>query len=706
MLNCTEGYRSAIAGSVRQMLIKAVFDLISPDTVYGAVTAQSSCIYNKPQQLHNKNFGPAASYATLEPSRWVLDGTWMIYPDHSAELTGEVGYQSGFLSGEGGDFLPAQWVEMSFSGVSVLQACSVYFPGGADGVAADFTVEVKQGGTAYFSKSYTGSWAEHVSLDGFTVYNPDAIRVTVTKWSRPGRRMRVLEIVPGVYEEWDQHIVCDLSIVQQVNFACTALPYGTATLKMDNLDRRFEPRRKNGLFQSIEERQGIPISIGVRLADGTVEYKQVGVFYQYSGGWKTGDNGLSMQWDLVDIIGLLANRSYIVPDPMPTTLSGWAADLVGQLGVNFAGRYKINTNYANTSMTATAASLSGKRCGDILRYICMAAGCYPFADAYTGMLAIEPVWSGGDTLTLDNMSAYPVMRANDDVAYIQMKVYGSTVTTYKLSGNNAASSNTVHIDNPFIHTTAQALAAGKNILSCYGGNRIEVSGRGNPASECGDVDIVELDESTATSARRLSQQFAFTNGIMRDLPVTLLQADGSLLYNVCVVLTGSGTWTAPSGKTALGIILVGGGDGGQAGEDGGWSDAGADGSNGKGGKVYAANISINNGQTFTYTCGSGGAANGGLGGATSFGTYSSANGTLFDGYTDIRSGEVYGRDGVALPLIGSGDGGKGGKGGVKGNEHEERRADRSIKYVVDNPPGTGASGAPGGSGCIIIWFEK
>lgn len=153
------------------------------------------------------------------------------------------------------------------------------------------------------------------------------------------------------------------------------LPYGTCTIKMDNLSRRFEPRSKNGVFQSIEERQGIPVSIGVRLSDDTVEYKPAGVFYQYSGGWKTGDNGLTMQWDLVDIVGLLADREFIPPSILPTTLSGWISALVAQMGENFADMYAVDPNYASAEASVRAADdVVGMTCGDILRYVCMATG--------------------------------------------------------------------------------------------------------------------------------------------------------------------------------------------------------------------------------------------------------------------------------------------------------------------------------------------
>lgn len=207
-------------------------------------------------------------------------------------------------------------------------------------------------------------------MDGFTVNNPDAIRVTVTKWSLPYRRLRVVEIIPGIYEEWDGNVIAEFSLKHQGDISCLSLPYGTCTIKMDNLDRRFEPRNKAGVFKSIEERQAIDVSMGIRLPDGTDEYKSVGMFYQYSGGWKTSDNGLTMQWDLVDIIGLLQSREFIVPDSLPETLEGWVAAIVAQLGVNFENRYTVDANYADTALiVSNEEDVSGVTCGDLLLWV-------------------------------------------------------------------------------------------------------------------------------------------------------------------------------------------------------------------------------------------------------------------------------------------------------------------------------------------------
>lgn len=710
MISATQSYKKAIIGDTRRIFLRAVIDIIDPDIVYGTVDSSGAETICVPEQVRDKVF-ELVPYATLERNRWILNGQFHVFPDDGP--TGQAGFIGDTLSSDDGSFSPAVWVEEQFSNVSILQACSIYFPNAEwDGVADTFTVEVKQGGTAYFTREFTGNTDYQINLDGFTVNNPDAIRVTVSKWSIPGRRLRVVEIVPGVYEEWGLDMITSFSMKHQGDVSCMTLPYGTCTIRMDNLDRRFEPRSKSGVFQSIEERQGIPVSLGVRLEDGTVEYKPVGVFYQYSGGWKTGDNGITMQWDLVDIIGLLADREFIPPDTLPTALSGWIAALVAQLGVNFESHYTVDSNYADLPVSVReAADVVGMKCGDVLRYVCMATGTWPRADAETGYLAAEPLWDQGNKLALDNLNNYPTMKANDDIAAIIFTLNDGNDTQYVVSGNSTASSETKSVDNPFIKTQEQALAAAKQILSAYGGNRLEIVGRGDMSSEIGDVDTVWLDESSAATARRIQQNLSLTDGVLKNCASVLLQADGIFLYQGREVITQSGTWTAPAGATRLRLILVGKGLNGGTGTDGTWDSEGESGEDGLGGLVWSGTIDINPEQQFTVT----------IGDNTVFGQYSSANGERYEyGFTDIANGDSFARSGVSAPLAGSGDGGAGGAGGVKGNKHTEQITGKTIDgvtgeviatwpasiEVIDNYPGSGQPGATGATGCAVVYWDK
>ena len=728
MIESSAAYLAAITGDTRRVLLKAVIHIIDPDMQLTGGSADSLAPWAKTAELYDYRF-TTARYATLEQDRWLLDGSFDIFPD-DYQVSEHMGVADAKLSGADGSFAPPAWAAITFSDVSVLQAFSVYFPTDPlEGVAEDFTVEVLSAGQTFFTKTVTGNTASAVAFEGFTVQTPDSIRVTVTKWSLPSRRMRVVEILPGVYEEWTEDIVAAFDCKQQGDVSCLSLPYGTCTLKMDNLSRRFEPRSKSGLFQSIEERQGVETYIGVRLADGSVEYKRVGVFYQYSDGWKTGDNGLTMQWDLVDIIGLLADRAYLAPTVLPITLSGWIASLVSQLGANFADRYTVDADYADLAVTASSrAAVSGKKCGDILRWACMATGTWPRADAETGKLAVEPLWNQGSKITLENLVNYPTMKANQSLASLIFHL--SDGTEYVVSGNSTSSEKTVTIENPFLHTQAQALTAARLILSCYGGNQLELTGRGDPSSEIGDVDTVWLNESRATAARRIYQTFQFADGVLQGCQSKLLQADGSYLYDAFEIIRESGTWTAPPGVTHLRLVLGQGGQGGGYGGDGYVAGSGAipgsgvaagygdPGTEGLGGKVWFDTVTINAGQTFSVSLGAGGAAaatqgaEGAEGGETTFGVYSSANGQRYPtGYTDIANGQVFARTGVAVPESGTGDGGKGGDGGDPGQGYWEQLfwddgRPRGWDFVVTKEPGKGKPGKAGASGFVMVTWDR
>ena len=734
MLEITDGYRSAIVGDVRQMFIKAMLELVDPDIVYQASNGSGAAPFSKAEQLYDKTKEAGIRYATLENKRWVLDGSFSLIPDTASDIEGDVGFVGDVLCDEDGYFPNAVYAELMFANVDILQACSVYFSDDpVDGVPYDFRVVVMYNNTEAYAQEFTGNTATSVSLDGFTVYNPTAIRVYVSRWSIGRRRLRITEIIPGLYEEWTEDVLVSLDVQMRGNFASLALPYGVCTLRMDNLDRRFEPRNKTGIFQSIQERQGIPIALGVKLENGSVEWKRLGVYYQANGGWKTGDNSMTMQWNLVDIVGLISEREFIVPSTLPTTLSGWVQAIVSQLGVNFSERWHVDPAYSNVSLTVnSSADVAGKRCGDILRWACMASGTWPRADAETGFLTAEPLWNQGSKMDLDNMTIYPIMKANEELAALIFKLYDGNGTTYVVSGNATSASNTLTISNPFIHNSTQALTAAKQILSQYGGLKLETIGRGNPASEIGDVDTVWLNESTATTGRRMEQSFSFANGYLTDCRSVLLQADGSFMYENSVVLTGSGTWTPPAGVTQLRVVLGQGAQGSTAGQDGRYVSydpngqeaayKGEDGVAGVPGKIWHGTVSVNAGVAISYHCGAGTpAGNYGdavpLGKETTFGVYTSANGRIYEnGYTDIASGNSYGRSGVKKPVDGTSDAGPAGVGGqneVWRFSHLEQLYDENgnpagfttvYDKVSSSTPGT--PGVKGADGFIVIYWDK
>ena len=521
MTESSAAYKTAVVADARRTYIRAVINIIDPDIVFGSPSVSSDAGYSQLPQLVDAEFVTGDNYTTMEKNRWLLNGSFDTIPD---SVPRQVGAVTAGISGADGAFTEAQTATISFSGVETLQVITLQFSENPyDGIPEDFVVTC---GSQTFTR--TGNTKTRVEIDGFTVTNPTSISISVTKWSMPNRHARIIEIFPGLHEEWSGEDVYQLSVNQQANFAAAALPYGTATLSVDNTTRRFEPTAPDGIFRSIEERQGIDLSVGVLLETGAVEYKPLGRYYQYSGGWKTGQNAMTIQWSLVDIVGLLADREYIPPSTLPTTAGGWIASVAAQLGGNFTSEHTADAALSSVSLSPdNRASVTGKRCADILSWVAMAAGGYITADAATGKLALKQIRSTGGTLALDDLEKYPVVRANDDLGAIVFTLHDGNGTKFTFAGNAAASSATLSIDNPFIKTQAAAQAVAERILKFYGGNAFETVGRGDPAAEIGDVDTIAITRTQNANGRRFAQSFSFSGGVLKSCQSKFIEVKSS-----------------------------------------------------------------------------------------------------------------------------------------------------------------------------------
>lgn len=732
MISTSDAYKEAIVADARRMRLKVTAEIADPDMTAGGVTASAGTDYSKPAQLADGKNELLPPLITLERNRWLLNGGYI--PVGQQAGSAETGYVSAAVSGADGTLASPVAMTFAFTGVNILQGATVFFSQRPeDGVPRALTLEILKDGAAAYSETVTGNTARKIEFKGFTVNYPTGMRVTVTEWSMPYRRVRAAELFPGIYEEWTGDELEEFSVKLEGNFTGLALPYGTCSLRMDNLDRRFEPRNKDGIFLSIEERQGIRAELGVDTPSGT-EYVPLGVFYQYDKGWTTSDNDIAMKWNLVDIVGMLNNRLFAPSGTLPTTLGGWAAALVGQLGENFAKRYSVDPDYADTALTVNSIhDLDGATCGKILLWICQASQTWPRADAETGYLCIEPFWNEGNILGLDNLESYPTMSANEDIALITFTLNNDDKTQIAWNGNSISAPRTASVNNPFLHTVEQARKAAQMMITAYGGNRLETTGRGDPSGEIGDVATVELDESSATTGRVMSQTFQFRNGVLQGCKTVLLQASGGKLYDETVLIVDSGTWTVPEGVNYIRLTLGQGGQGGGHGEAGFvgttttiitgavTSKNGEDGLDGSGGKIWSTTLPVSPGQTYSVQIGAGGApaaaysaeTAGSEGRETTFGAYSSANGAVYpNGYTDVLNGDSYGRTGVSAPLKGSSDGGAGGAGGAGGQGHYvwvrwgQLEGQGYWDFRLDRPSGTGSYGARGGSGFCLIQYTR
>lgn len=744
MIDRSSAYDQAITARRRRITVRATFDLRDPDAVVSGTASSAQSPYSQIAQVYDEITDQTDfKLGTLEQDRIQLDGSWALPPDDPDEVKAEqLGWWGGVLSGADGTFSsPQPYIELNFTGMSILQAFTLWFSQNSyDGVPESFRVDVYSAATLAFSRIVEGNADYHVLIEQFTVYDPTRIRITMLKWSRPYTYPRLTDLFFGLFEQWSGRDIYSVDVLTESTFTGLSLPYSTCDLEAYNKGHRFDPYAPNSLFLSIEERQAIPIDWGIYLPDGTIEWVPGGWYYQQSGGWEIKD--LTVRWSLVDIIGMLVDRNYSPPDTLPTTLGGWIASIVACLGVNLAGRYIVDDEVKDLALSAAIEDVTDLTCGEVLRYACMATAAWAHQDFATGFLRISKRgYDTGANITGSNMPSWPKMQANEEIADITFKLDEGEVT---FPGTNTASNKSLTVDNPFVHTTDDARRVVSNVMSQYGGRKFTVRSRGNPASETGDIDTVATAFGTTISARRYKHQLKLVDGVMRNLPSYLIQTDTDKHYDHKVVLTGSGTWKAPTGVTEIYVQIVGGGDGAGGGDAVNLTDEESyspqPGKAGKGGKVYIATLSINSGQFFSYSCGKGG--KGGAGGAagdvdwggthtppkpgnpgtvgtsTIFGAYSSANGKSYPaGVTDVETGKYYAADGIdgkeqvdnpktaSSGDLNTGSAGNGGDSGVNGYYTYTRRPMQPTDYNILSHPSDGARGGDGADGVIIIQYN-
>lgn len=721
MISASDAYRVAVSADTRRTVVKVETDITDPDLKYNSFSGVDESVISVHEQTL-KNSHEISRYVTLERNYWILDGGYDIFDDNYQQRSqkDKIGFVSDGICRDNGSLPSAQIITIGMTYSGILQAAEIMFSEDSnDGVPSDFTVDIWAGSVKVYSWSETNNKATTTQREGFEAYNPDKIVITIRKWSVPARRTRLRYVIPGLHLVWSGDDIASLSVQQNTDPSCATLPYGTAKLSIDNSGKVFEPRNKKGYFRSIQERQRVEISIGLYV-DGNIEYKSVGTFYQKAGGWSSSDNGLSIEWELVDIIGALGDRKFVLPEETPKTLDGWAKALVSHLGENFADRYKVDDNYKNIPVIISKRqALNDTSVADMIRFLSLATGTWPRADAETGNLTFEPLWDQGVRMSLHNMAEYPTMYENEDVSQVTVTKpelidkYTKEVSFAEenvFGGTNLASSKSINIESPFVTDEIDASRIFTWVISQFGGNAFDVTWRGDPTAETGDVVTLELDESSAITARIIEQSFEYGTGVLANCKAKLIQPQGYWTYANGEKYTANGTFVVPDGVNVIKVIVVGGGTGGSPGSSGDFDEDGEDGIDGPGGKVYATEMNVLPGTSYVIRIGAGSETFREKPGASYFGNISSEDGKNYiPSYTDILSGSAYGRTGVKNPLPNTGDGGKCGKGGKKGESHTGKKKDDygfvTEITIVDREPTAGTAGSPGASGCVAVYWN-
>ena len=256
---------------------------------------------NKNKITGNIGTPPAANYATLEHNLWVLNGSKNIMPDNGPFDT------PGYVSQD--DTLPTITLTLPEMRTTTIPGFTIFWSSEYNDYATDFTIQVKRGGSVIASTTVTGNKTNH-SLVNLEASNYDSVVITVSKWSLPGRRVRIDSLILGYILTFGKNEIMDYTHEQTGDLLSGELPKNHIEFTLDNSDGRWNPSNPTGLQQYLSERQEVIVRYGMNV-NGATEWIKAGTFYMSE--WRAPANGLEAHFVARDIFEFMLNVPYDEP---------------------------------------------------------------------------------------------------------------------------------------------------------------------------------------------------------------------------------------------------------------------------------------------------------------------------------------------------------------------------------------------------------
>ena len=89
MIDHSEAYEKAVISDSRRQFVRVVFGLYDPDMIITNITTNDESDISLTDQVTNRGTTESEqNIATLEPNRWILNGTFNIRPDDPMDQIG------------------------------------------------------------------------------------------------------------------------------------------------------------------------------------------------------------------------------------------------------------------------------------------------------------------------------------------------------------------------------------------------------------------------------------------------------------------------------------------------------------------------------------------------------------------------------------------------------------------------------------------
>jgi hypothetical protein len=316
MYPVTQEYNEKMKAGTRRIYGKVQIDYTDPFLDQSIeIQANEQANVSFPGQTADVVSEPFAKIASLDGS-WVL-GTYALAPATEEEAkTHQMGWWGKQLAGADGAFtIPYPTLTAAFFSRPI-RSLKVMGDNARGEYPVDFTISLyDEAENLLHQETVTGNsqvaWDK--ALDPVITQVVKMVLV-ITKWSHPGRQVKILEFITSVQETYEGDDILLINFLEEKEVSQGSLPIGNISsneidIKLNNENRKFDVgNTQSSLYGLLKANRKIKVWIGVKQDGGTKELVPLGVFW--SGDWKVPESDIYAQTTGRDRLELLRKSTY------------------------------------------------------------------------------------------------------------------------------------------------------------------------------------------------------------------------------------------------------------------------------------------------------------------------------------------------------------------------------------------------------------
>ncbi len=536
MIQVSKRFKEKVYAPTRKTDTYVTFEILD-NTAYedNSISVPTEAIISRKSQLTNKKRNMTHKYATFELDYFKLDGSFHIPPKQD-EGNAELGYWSDDLCDENGIFNPTQIIEVNFTEPHNSLGLTITFDILTNEYATDFDITVYGANNDIIHTENVVNNDKPLYVLEEPLDNYKRIVLSISKWCKPYRRARVVEIDFGLAKEYRDEKLISLNVIEEVSLIGDTVPSNELVFTIDNSDRAFNILNPDGFYRFLRERQEVYAYMGVMVNEETedleeFEYVPMGKFYLTE--WKSDEGTLTTTFTARDVFEILDNIEYIsITD---TNLYDLAEDILVKAGMkNYVIDERLKTIHTS-GFTEPLSSRAALQCVAIagecivnqnrqgtveikhVETLSESTGILYFAgpDMHAGMITPE-VDEDFEFKTIDLYNVYqePQIKLDELIKDITIKVFDGTEEGQEVKIVNGNHGKSVKLENPLINTVQHAQRVAEwiiresNLRAIY-----DINWRQNPALELGDVVLIEDGFNEKRRSRIIKNEFNFDGAL-------------------------------------------------------------------------------------------------------------------------------------------------------------------------------------------------